>query len=477
MMFLRNITVSSILFIASVLAFGQHQELTEKGVMWKGKTKHVADTTSFYTAFHRGSFNGHMRSFSMLTHNEGNLTDYYAQAFGAGIKFESGSFHGFKLGISAFAVFNVLSSDLSRTDPITNAANRYEIGLFDIENPSNRTDIDRFEELYIRYDGNYSTITLGRQLINSVFINLQDGRMRPTEIQGVRWELQPNSKIAMDAGVYNAISPRSTVRWYDIGESIGVYPQGVNQLGQPSKYAHNITSEFIALIDLKITWNRWFETRTLNQYVDRLFNSAFQELTIHLLKKEQENLQFNSMVVRQDAEVDHSVYRHHLYPYIKHGHHSWAFGGQVKYTLGKNQWSLAYNRITDDGQYLMPREWGRDPFYTFVPRERIEGYANTHSVLFKYKKSWPKQHVMASLMAGHNKLPEANDYERNKYGTPSFAIAAVDVRYEFQGKLKGLDAQLLAVNKTATGNTFNNLKFVINKVNMTTTNLVFNYHF
>lgn len=476
-MMFRNALLFSIVYTMAFSVFGQHQELTEKGVMWKGKTKHVADTTSFYTAFHRGSFNGHLRSFSMFTHNEGNLTDYHAQALGAGIKFESGSFHRLRLGISAFAVFNTFSSDLTRKDPTTNASNRYEIGLFDIEDPKNRTDIDRFEELYLKYDGTLSTITMGRQLVNSVFINLQDGRMRPTEIQGLRWEINPSKKLYIDAGVYNAISPRSTVRWYSVGQSIGIYPQGVDQLGQPSKYAHNITSEFIALIDIKVKWNQWFETRTLNQYVDRLFNSAFQEFSIHLIKKEQENLQFNSMIIRQDAEVDHSVYRHHLYPYIKHGAHSWAFGGQLKYSLGKNQWSLAYNRITDDGQYLMPREWGRDPFYTFVPRERIEGLANTHSVLLKYQRRWPQKHLKTTLMVGYNQLPEANDPERNKYGMPSFAVAAFDLRYEFQKKLKGLDAQLLMVHKYATGNTYDNLKFVINKVNMTTTNLVFNYHF
>lgn len=466
-----------VLFCITMATLAQHQELTEKGVMWKGKTKHVADTTSFYTAFHRGAFNGHFRSFTMFTDNQSGLSDYHAQALGAGIKFESGSFHRFKLGISAFAVFNAFSSDLGRPDASSNATNRYEIGLFDIENPSNKTDIDRFEELYLKYDGNITTVTIGRQLVNSVFINLQDGRMRPTEIQGIRAEFNPTERVYIDAGIFNAISPRSTVRWYNIGESIGIYPQGVNDEGRPSNYANNINSEFIALVDVKIKWTPWLETRTLNQYVDRLFNSAFQEATWHIVRQEQQKLSFSSMLIRQDAEVDHSVHHHHANPYIKHGHGSWAFGAQLKYTLNKNQWSIAYNRITDHGQYLMPREWGRDPFYTFVPRERIEGYANVHSVLAKYQYKWPKQHLRITTMLGHNTLPEANDASRNKYGMPSFAIGAIDLRYEFQGKLKGLDAQALVVHKAATGDTFNNTRFVINKVNMTTTNLVFNYHF
>ena len=67
--------------------------------------------------------------------------------------------------------------------------NRYEIGLFDIEDPSNKKDIDRLEELYLKYNFKNATITVGKQLINTPFINLQDGRMRPTVVEGVWTEI------------------------------------------------------------------------------------------------------------------------------------------------------------------------------------------------------------------------------------------------------------------------------------------------
>jgi hypothetical protein len=35
----------------------------------------------------------------------------------------------------------------------------------------------------------------------------------------------------------------------------------------------------------------------------------------------------------------------------------------------------------------MPREWGRDPFYTFMPRERNEGYGDVNADIDKYNKS------------------------------------------------------------------------------------------
>ena len=31
----------------------------------------------------------------------------------------------------------------------------------------------------------------------------------------------------------------------------------------------------------------------------------------------------------------------------------------------------------------MPREWGKEPFYTFLPRERNEGLGNIHAFTVK----------------------------------------------------------------------------------------------
>jgi hypothetical protein len=52
-----------------------------------------------------------------------------------------------------------------------------------------------------------------------------------------------------------------------------------------------------------------------------------------------------------------------------------------------------------------------------------------------------------------------------------------DIRYAFQGILKGLDAQFLLVGKLNNGHLYGERKFEINKVNMILYNLVLNYHF
>ena len=59
-----------------------------------------------------------------------------------------------------FFIFNIGSSDLSKADLTTKQINRYEIGLFDIENASNKNDIDRLEELYLKYNFKKAALTL-----------------------------------------------------------------------------------------------------------------------------------------------------------------------------------------------------------------------------------------------------------------------------------------------------------------------------
>ena len=156
-------------------ANAQHQEIDEDPEIWKAREKAGIDTNSFLHAFKHGTASGHLRYFFMVTDNEKGLSDYFANAAGGGLKFETAKFKGFQMGISGFFTFNIGSSDFLKRDQKTGQVSRYEIGLFDIEDPLNKTDIDRLEELYLKYNFHQSTITLGKQLINTPFINLQDG--------------------------------------------------------------------------------------------------------------------------------------------------------------------------------------------------------------------------------------------------------------------------------------------------------------
>ena len=100
------------------------------------------DTTTLLSAFRRGHVHGHFRYFFMATENAPGLTDYYAHAAGGVINYETAPFKGFQFGASGFFAYNLGSSDLSKPDPETGQFNRYEIGLFDITDPDNKTNIN-----------------------------------------------------------------------------------------------------------------------------------------------------------------------------------------------------------------------------------------------------------------------------------------------------------------------------------------------
>jgi hypothetical protein len=125
----------------------------------------------------------------------------------------------------------------------------------------------------------------------------------------------------------------------------------------------------------------------------------------------------------------------------------------------------------------MPREWGRDPFFTFLPRERSEGFGNVHSFVVKYQRAFPKARMKTSIALAHHSLPDVKNYALNKYGMPSYYQANLDLRYSFSKKLEGLELQTLLVVKLNDGGTYDNKRYIIHKTNMLLINVVLNYHF
>lgn len=465
-----------LLIINAVDAVAQHQEIGEKPASWKGNELESVDSGDVLYAFRNGSFKGHLRYFLSLTDNNGNLTDYYANAAGGGLRYETGKFHGFQFGVSGFFIFNVGSSDLTRKDTLTNQFNRYELGLFDIEDPGNKKDIDRLEEFYLKYNLGKSWIRFGRQLINTPFVNLQDGRMRPSGVEGFWFEMNDVKKLKLEGGWLYAMSPRSTVKWYGAGESVGLYPSGVNGIGTKSDYAGNIESNGVFTAGANWQLHNAISIKVWDLYFENVLNSFLSQVD---LKKEisgSTTLTGAVQYIRQDA-LNHGGNEDPLKAYIDEGAGANVFGGRFGVRYNNTSFTLNYTHITDDGRYLMPREWGRDPFFTFMPRERNEGFGDLNAYMVSVNQNFPSQRLKSTLSAGYFDLPDTRDYRLNKYGMPSYMQVNADIRYSFNGILKGLDAQLLAVAKINRGELYGDERSEFNKVNMELYNLVLNYHF
>lgn len=379
--FISNGLVVLVLLL-SISAKAQHQELTEKAVMYKGKQNTTSDTTSILTAFKAGSFHGHFRYFFMSSQNQQGLTDYYANAAGGGIRYETAKFYGFQMAVSGFYIFNIGSSDFTKPDSATGQYNRYEIVLFDVEDTTNKKNLDRLEEFHLKYNFKISTIVFGRQLINTPFINLQDGRMRPTGVEGIWVEVNEIKKIKIEGGWLFAISPRATVKWYDVGKSIGVYTGGVNVDGTKSLYANNIESKGVAVLGITTNLNKNIKLQGWNMFTQNVFNTVLLQADIYIAPKDGANFFAAAQFIRQDA-VNDGGNAEPSKTYFEKGQKSITFGGKFGWKNKRWETSINYNRITADGRYLVPREWGREPFFTFLPRERNDGPGDVHAMMAK----------------------------------------------------------------------------------------------
>jgi hypothetical protein len=473
---MKKILIPLLLSLIYFTVKAQHQELNEKPGLWKNGEKEQEDTLSILHAFKKGTVHGHFRYFFMATDNASGLTDYYANAAGGGIKFETARFKNLQFGVSGFFAFNMGSSDLAIPDTKTNQMNRYETGLFDMEDPTNKKDIDRLEELYIKYHFKRSNLTFGKQLLNTPFINLQDGRMRPTEVEGLWAEINEIKKTKLELGYLYGISPRSTVKWYKLAESVGIYPVGVNRDGSKSGYRDNLKSKGILMTGITHKLNKNLKLQLWELYADNIFNSVMLQADYQYQLTEKSSLIAAVQLIRQDA-INNGGNEDPSKTYFEKGGKARAFGGKAGWKNDRWETTLNYTRITALGRYLLPREWGRDPFFTFLPRERNEGLGDVHAIMGKVNYKISSTRLTTSAAFGHYNLPDVTNFALNKYGMPSYNQMNIDARYKFGSFLKGLETQLLFVYKDKTGNSYDNDKYVINKVNMSSWNLVFNYQF
>lgn len=426
-------------------------------------------------AFEHGHFHGNFRSYFMATDNTRDLTDYYAWAGGGNLMYSTAPLYGFSIGMGGMFNYKLAAADLTAKDPRTGAVNRYEIGLFDVENPQNSKNLDRLEELWLRYEYRQTRITLGQQAIQSPFINHQDGRMRPTMESGLWLESHALQNTKIEGGWFWKISPRSTVGWYDVGTSIGLYPRGLNPDGTASGYPENLKSAGIGLLGITRQVGR-AKVQVWDQYVENVFNTVFAQADYTHPLPNGHKLIAGLQLAHQDALADGGNPDPAKTYFLKDGRSN-LVSTQIGWARGHWQALAAYTHITADGRFLSPREWGREPFYTFMPRERVEGSGNSHSATGRVIWQSDNKRLRIEAAYGHFYLPDVRDSRLNKYAFPAFSQANFDVRYAFGGSLKGLRAQFLYVWKGRLGEVYDNDRYVINKVDMSLYNLILNYAF
>ena len=230
------------------------------------------------------------------------------------------------------------------------------------------------------------------------------------------------------------------------------------------------------MLGVQTELSKYVKMQGWNLFTENIFNTAMLQTDLQFPLKNKSFVFAAMQVIKQDAIRDGGN-QDAVKTYFEANGKSLSFGTKAGWKNRQWEASINYNRITGSGRYLMPREWGREPFFTFLPRERNEGFGDVNAIMGKINYTIPKLRVKTSLAAGYYNLPDVKNYRLNKYGLPSYTQMNADIRYSFTGILKGLEAQLLVVGKLNRGETYNNKRFEFNKVDMLLYNFVMNYHF
>lgn len=466
---MARLAIALLGLLAASAGFGQHEE---HDLPHRDSLK---QESRLFEIMRKGHLTGRLRQFSMGTLNDGAPQDFYAVAFGGVLGYASDRWHGLQFRMAAGFTFDLLSTTFQDPDPVTGLTSRYEVGLFDVTDPTRVEDLSYLHEFQLNWvsrNDKHRTV-FGKQELNTPFLNPQDGRMHPTLFEGLWHRSRLGSRTDVQGGWLYRVAPRGTSKWYHVYESTHVYPVGRNILGEPSIHGEHQKSLGIFAASLRQRIHGKLSVTLWDVLVEHMFNTAMLQVETG----DRESPWSLSAMALQQTPMARGAYADPEVAYMPRGEDSRAFSARLRHVPGKFRWQANYTRITADGRYLMPREWGRDPFYTFLPRERNEGLGDVHAATLNLiLRDW-KPGLRIEVDGGAYWLPEIGNARLNKYAFPSYAQYVLNTQYQFQGGWKGMAVQLLYLYKMPLYDQGLTDRQAFNKVDMHHVNLIWNYAF
>jgi hypothetical protein len=398
----------------------------------------IAQEKTVLSAFKQGTVQGHVRNYFMYTSNRYGK-DYFADALGAKLEYETDTFKGFQLGVSGIFTYKLFSSDLNDPDAETGKSSKWEHELFDVLHPDNFEDIDRLEALYIKYhfnDSNY--VSFGKTPIEyTPLLNESDGRMKPFAFQGI-WFNGNKESWQYDAAWIYKVSPRSTTAWYKMDEAIGLTDNGYQPNGIKADYADKLSTAGLGILYVGKKQGAW-EWQLWNMYLDKIMHTGWFQLEYNKY-----NWKWGAI---WSYQIPHGYQKKLDYDsrYIQPDENGNVLSIEAIYKSDNSTWKAAYTHAFDNGRYLFPRELGRDRFYTSMPRSRLEGLGDVDvfTAGYMFKKKQLEVHVDATITNGIR----LDDHQFNKYNLDDYTQVNTKLHYAFDGYLNGLSIDFMYIWK------------------------------
>lgn len=424
-------------------------------------------------AMKNGKVSGQVRYYYMVEDNSDGIDDYFGSAIGGHLKYETGSIAGFNAG-AAFYTTQYMAHN--------NVGSRYVTGLVDAQD-QDITNINGIGELYLNYKYSKTNVRLGRMKLNTPFINPVDGRMIPSLPQGVWFKSADLEDFEFQVGYINAFWNRSTSEWKSVGDSIGYgYPEGnapVNTTpATKAEYHGNTKSDGVFVASAAYSGVKGLKVQLWDYYLENIMNVAYVEADYtHKMGD------FKFVVAGQyinEVTVGHGGNSERAKAYRDENENTHVYGGKVGAGYDGTMLTLAATKVTADGRFQFPREWGKEPLFTFQKRERTDGSGDATAVLVTLGQDFSTFGLKGlDILAGIGKYDrtDAKNFKLNKFAVPSYVQGNIDVTYKFDGLLKGLSAEYIFARKYATGNTYSSEPFIKGKNGINIHNFIMNYNF
>ncbi|UZD22510.1 hypothetical protein PBT90_03595 [Algoriphagus halophytocola] len=414
----------------------------------------------------------HLRVYWMSTSYPGEYKDDYA----LGTSFLLGGKVSFKeqwqvrAGFRTYA--NLSSSDLSALDPVSNGSNRYEVGLFDLLDKEDRF-FGKLESISLSYTADNWGFSLGRMGVHSDWVNSQDGRLSPTGIEGGNIWYETKSDWRLSAWGIGKMSVRGTSEWLSVGESIGVFPGARDVNGQPSQYPGNTASDWIGILEVSKKWGE-VKLNMSNTLVQNISNTLWLQTEKSWKNSEATTIWLWGIQAGFQSGLGEGGNPDFNLQYKNPKDRNWVFSTRVGYEVPHWNFHLNYTKVGGQGRWLSPREWGKDAWYTFIPRERNEGNSSVDALTAFAAYSLLQDRLKFFAHLGIHWLPALDSPEANKYNMPSYRQLNLGVKYQ-PAMINKLDFQLLVMNKEALGDKVLNPRQIYNKVQLIHVNLIANW--
>ena len=453
-------------------------------------------TSPIYADISLGTLQGQIRSFTMVEDNQAPLHDYQATALGGKLLYQTPQWKNFQGVLGAYTTHFIKDNiSVNNVEPhASNKNSRYVVGLVD-STDYDASGVTNIGEAYLRYSNEKNSIMLGRMKLDTPFVNPQDGRMIPTFEQGIWGTSVLMNGWSVQGGYINAFWNRNTPQWKSVEESLGYgYEMGNSSLDTTvaGNYYQNTSSDGLYIGNIRYENRDGLRLDVWDYYLENIFNLGYVEAN-YLHPFGSAELSYGLQYIHQRQSGDGGNGEDNLNPtnsnkaksYMQEGEKSKVYGVKAAMKYEQSKLTFAYNRTMDDGRFLFPREWGKEPFFTFQKRERSDGSGNCHAWLMTLEHNFAAQGLRnLDIIAGYGEYSKSDpkEWKYNKYGLPSYAQWNIDLFYRFSGAFKALKAEYLLARKVARGETYqvagsSEYNFIFRKNGITLHNLILTYDF